>query len=138
MQSFFFCIQVMEVEWTQVLVMNLSLLWLEEGEDDILGWYFHCSCYKPLQNSAPFFVFSLFQSSTNETRQKLGSKQTPSLSISFLFKRMLVVPLFSDHPDWWHTISGNLSFCYQIERALACKPIVREIVKSAFEWPDRF
>lgn len=31
---FFFCIQVMEVEWTQALVMNLSLLWLEEGEDD--------------------------------------------------------------------------------------------------------
>ena len=24
----------MEVEWTQALVMNLSLLWLEEGEDD--------------------------------------------------------------------------------------------------------
>lgn len=31
---FFFCTQVMEVEWTQALVMNLSLLWLEEGEDD--------------------------------------------------------------------------------------------------------
>ena len=26
--------QVMEVDWTQALVVNLSLSWLEEGEDD--------------------------------------------------------------------------------------------------------